>query len=585
MFGALFDLRYGYLWSGLGSYFCTRRQTRVPVPVSKTRVLGVSGYWYGYLGAKFGARILECFAKPVRVPRRLVFVFFGVAIRLWPGGAEARSSLRAALGKGRLCGPGDQTKSPRSAPQVVADFVSEMDLMAAESGAAGVDESKRLQAQRQLNFLKRKGSPTATEIRPRKRFRRRAFQWVVGVDNQLVRSTGQGLLAYAAPASEESNSGPEGWRRLSIAPDQGGDGLSGFSYMARHLNLVVDLTPDPSHGINNDVWGLFSELGLKGLFLLWLVVFNIPVGPWATDARYHECRNALDELFREHSYDSCPLLQSMAPKILQDPAYRDLQDGGGDVMQGLWSRLASDSPWRVKGTKLVKSRFMGFCRTARAEMNQATARGFGYLYRCMEMGFLGEKNIKTLRFAAGDGTEDVSGPKSSTRESKEEAQLRLSCMSNMVLGCMQFKNSESCSNLRLLLELLRPLEAWHTDQNHTLRSDEASAPWIIRQLKGSFMDTLFQVRKTLSSQSSLGAVPLTLPVSGRVAKDPDAAAGQSFVEDTYATTMGGGALVAVSLRLHRCLWMLRGWPSRSVLFLADGDIPKLALQVLVGSGA
>lgn len=80
----------------------------------------------------------------------------------------------------------------------------------------------------------------------------------------------------------------------------------------RRLRCCADLTPDPSHGVTNDVWMMFKDIHLKGEMLLWLVCFNIPVGPWHSDARWQATRAALADLLKQPDCRASPLYMSMA---------------------------------------------------------------------------------------------------------------------------------------------------------------------------------------------------------------------------------------------------------------------------------
>lgn len=84
---------------------------------------------------------------------------------------------------------------------------------------------------------------------------------------------------------------------MSFAPDQGVDGVAAYYFPTRKLLANADFTPHMSHGANNDAWLCLSEIGIKSQVLLWLVTFNIPCGPWASVARFQECRAALREFY------------------------------------------------------------------------------------------------------------------------------------------------------------------------------------------------------------------------------------------------------------------------------------------------
>lgn len=202
------------------------------------------------------------------------------------------------------------------------------------------------------------------------------------------------ILDFVVP-SDGTAGPPKTWRRSSVAPDQGGDGQAAYNYMVRKMGVCADLSPDMSHGVNNDIGQFYGELSLKRQMLLWLAVFNIPVGPWSTDARWQQCRSALQDIYQKHDWRDVPLFEAMAHSMLSDPKYADVA-GEEDAYGCLLERLAEDSPWRRKGVKLVRSRFMAFSRKATDEMRQASSRGFGYLLTCLELGLLGDTNLKGL---------------------------------------------------------------------------------------------------------------------------------------------------------------------------------------------
>lgn len=50
-------------------------------------------------------------------------------------------------------------------------------------------------------------------------------------------------------------------------------------------------------------------------------------------------------------------------------------------------------------------------------------------------------------------------------------------------------------------------------------------------------------------------------------------------QDALATIMAEGALLICALRVLRCYWMLRGWPSRLSLILRGGNLAALTAQI------
>ncbi len=103
----------------------------------------------------------------------------------------------------------------------------------------------------------------------------------------MVMSTGVSLLRFRIESNLANAGPPASWPRLSVAPDQGGDGVYAVQFLTRHLHCNIDLTPDMSAGCNNDAWQAFQDMGVKARVLLWLIAMNVPMGPHLSDARFH----------------------------------------------------------------------------------------------------------------------------------------------------------------------------------------------------------------------------------------------------------------------------------------------------------
>lgn len=80
---------------------------------------------------------------------------------------------------------------------MVSDYISELELVQMQEGASGLERAANERRQRQLNFLKRKRDITAKDIKPRKRFRRAAFQWLLALENQVDDANGVARVRIA----------------------------------------------------------------------------------------------------------------------------------------------------------------------------------------------------------------------------------------------------------------------------------------------------------------------------------------------------------------------------------------------------
>lgn len=356
-------------------------------------------------------------------------------------------------------------------------------------------------------------------------------------------------------------------------PRPRGDGVAAFFYLSRHLQYNVDLAVDGSHGANNDLWLFLGAIGAKQLCLMLLISFNIPHGPWSEDARFSQCATAFSSLLEEQDAASCPLFQNMLPQMLNESAAKDL--AGDDTAQNLWSYLMSENPFMRTNSKLVKSRFMAFCRFARQEAKHFTLRAFVYIYVCLEMGWLSSWQAKAVSVLGAPNGEFATGSTSSKREAAEEKALRQSCQNHMVLAAVTFGQYENGRKLRAILQLTLPLEEWHSHQNTFLRSVSASVSWSLDQVSGGFMAHLVDIARATQQEASLTEVPFILPRVAQLAQPLDDM--EIDAEDSLATMMCDGALSLCGFRLMRHTWQIRGWPSRLILLLRPA-IADLALQ-------
>lgn len=74
---------------------------------------------------------------------------------------------------------------PQPTREVIADFIPEADMRETMDGVDGRQQANDESAARQRLFLKRAGDPGHPDLRPRKRHRKSAYQWLVAVDNQV----------------------------------------------------------------------------------------------------------------------------------------------------------------------------------------------------------------------------------------------------------------------------------------------------------------------------------------------------------------------------------------------------------------
>lgn len=209
-----------------------------------------------------------------------------------------------------------------------------------------------------------------------------------------------GLQYYQIACDPATRPPASSWPRLSVSPDQGGDGLAAYRCLTRRLKYNIDMTADPSHGANNDLWLFLDGIGLKGLMLQFLISFNTPHGPWAEDTRCAQALTAFSQLLETSKPTDVPLFMECVSDMIEEK--RDTEFiFGADPAQALLDDLRLNHPWKVKGSQCVRSRFLAFTREAKKELKQYSARQIDYQHLCLEMGWLGGTQAKLLKVGGG----------------------------------------------------------------------------------------------------------------------------------------------------------------------------------------
>ena len=391
-----------------------------------------------------------------------------------------------------------------------------------------------------------------------------------------VKMVSDGLVHFqqAKPLAERMH--PLTWPRLSIGADMGPDIVAGVAALQRKYMINVDYTPDTSHGVHNDIWLAGTDAGLKSFMYTLLLTINVPVGPWCEDARFCQVVQALDELLANENPHTCPLFMELFPRIVQETG-KDSYDVQGNLEQQIWNELRSNSPWTLKGTKVVKSRFLGLISTWRKEAKWWSRRLFGYLYTCLELGFMPAPTQKLDKLKVKDtaGKEAEKPGTSAKKESSEEEAVRKACSNQMVLGTMFLADPSNLSTLHIILEATAAVEAWHHEQNVALRSVDDSAAWVTAQVDGAFMQHMCDVFKALG-QESLHTIGFQLPTWTQGCKIDEEDLQR---DEAMAEHLGDFTIALVMHRLKRSLWLLSGWMCRSTLFLhAEEARAKAAVQ-------
>ena len=410
--------------------------------------------------------------------------------------------------------------------------------------------------------------------RPRKRYRKAAHEWLISLDNQIRMGTScGGLEHFQVPEDPQQRPPPLQWPLLQIASDRGLDGMAALSYIKKELNINCCDVPDPSHDVSNDVCLAIQRAGLWPHEVLMQATWNTPHGPWAEDTRYRQVVEAMRDLHDFEGPASQPLWQAFAPKILHDLGM-DSHIGDDGIQEQLWEICFDASPWQKKGTKMNANRFMGAASRPMQEDQHWHMRLWGYTHICIELDMLQGKEFNKMVIptaAPGDGQDHPEDTAQLRQPLPEEKMLRRACQNAMVVAVMMLSDPDNQYRQRCICTAAKPWSAWHSQQNELLRSTTMSGDWLERQLSGDFLKSVAKGLACLSSRQDISHCGMQVDLCQR-SDLPDADDIEVVREDQFASLLASLTLELAGCRLRRCLWMLAGWPAKSVL-MRGGDAP------------
>ena len=464
-------------------------------------------------------------------------------------------------------------------PQAVPDYLKVQHL-AADAGTpaeakATIQSHLESRRKRQRAWL---GKSSEVGWRPRKRHRTGAYKWMLTLENHL-RAAGMDMSRFVVDDSMLVSGLPLEWPRLSLAIDLGTDGYCAVGFMQRKLAMNVDMCPDPSHGVDNNISLAIKRAGLQEHMHMALISRNVQHGPYKEGRRYQEVLTALSEVFEAEGPSTCPLFQQMLPFMLQDRGWSHRM-GEDRIAETMWKPMRDESPFRIKGTSVNPSRFLGPLRQARHEDEAADwhFKRFGYTYTCLEMDFLRGKELKKLVLKTG--------PPAGARMRQpaiEEKAIRAAMCNAMVLCTLFLSDLDHQVYSRIIIVGCQFWDAWHSEQNSFLRSAQGSEIWMGEQIKGKYMDTINSTLALLGDAAALKRIGFRTKFSDHEAAELVEGHPAVVRDDEFADHFGMLILELTSLRLQWACMMLRGWPSRSVAMVpgphyCESHLPALLLD-------
>lgn len=373
------------------------------------------------------------------------------------------------------------------------------------------------------------------------------------------------------------------WPKLIISADQGPDGSAALNYLMRATRCNVEDRPDQSHAAARDLQGALKDSNLWNWTLGMVVAYNVPHSPYETDARFAQAIEAYHRMLLNDGPHSSPLFREYAHKILLDRGEEDFDMSDPDLERQLWDSMLTESPFQNKGVKCVMNRFMAVLSTARAERPKWHARLMAYTYIAIEMDLLHGKALRGDQVAPHIVVQEsaASTTTCSKRSSERtETHLRRSSGNMLLIGMFMFADRTNMVKQDIVSLVAGPVEAWHAEQSRRLRSTTESSLWIRDQLCGGFFGNMLAILRCFENIAALARCGFNIPRGDEQVRLGNGCAEDISFECEVAGYMGLLALSLVGHRIRRSLWLLMGWPARSVLVKEGGELAGRVVATL-----
>ena len=183
----------------------------------------------------------------------------------------------------------------------------------------------------------------------RKKFRKKAAEWLKCVDNALRACADLGLADSVV--SEDSTQNPQEWPHLVVCCDQGSDGVAAFNWLAQTQRFNGEFLGDPAHGISNDLKNALVKCGVWKRTLLMTAMLNVPHGPWEEQRFFVKLSEAHKEYLMTGDYDNCPLFNYYFLAMVRD---RNMESdiGDADLPARIWDLMEESWCMWTKGVKV-----------------------------------------------------------------------------------------------------------------------------------------------------------------------------------------------------------------------------------------
>lgn len=452
--------------------------------------------------------------------------------------------------------------------------MDECDLLEAtihdqEAAALAVAEETKRRAQREANFLTRKRKREEQAAwRPEKRHRKASFQWVIFVDHQLKTSTCYGgLVGFAVPAALELRGHWSSWPHLTLVTDQGSPEMCGLNFLQQRCRLCVDDISDFGHGVHRDLGLALRRSELWDHVLLHMALWNVPHGPWCEDVRAKEVQGVWKSFFARYARpQDSPLFMELLPWILWESGDQS-SSSEVEVAERYWEQLKHCDPFEKKGSKTNLNRFLSYAIKGESEAPLHSVRLLGYLSCCLEQDYLGSSKMCRL-LCDGKGTKKEGGRESTSASRTDivDSALAKAALNQLAVGTLVLLDRPGQIIERGIQRVASAVRLWYGEMSREVRSVWKGASWLMCQLRGEFMSSLFGILKVLGKPADLAWIGIKLPSLANLPADPDLRQALCMEQDELVQTIATFGMNLVGCRLIRCAYITHGFSCRSILW-------------------
>ena len=412
----------------------------------------------------------------------------------------------------------------------------------------------------------------------KKRFRVKAYQWLLATEKILQVCTGSGWSQFQVHQDPSQRGPAASWPTCSISLNQGTDGRAAMGYLEWHQNVCALTIKDLSHRLWNDCWLSIRDASLKPVVVLMMVVLNSDHGPWE-DAKWHQELKESAELYMASASVECPLFQGLYPGIVQDMG---LEARLGE--EGLEGEVFSSVPEsvRVKTQKVAGTRCFGLGDSLHAFLPCWHRRLLLVTYLCIQLHIFTAAPVSAVRLGTPKAEEGEDMEKQTTKyESAELRALRRSCRNTMHLVAVVLHEPEIRQLMKGMCCLMGPRRAFQTMQSQASRSCSGVASLLCRMATGAALQPLNDMVGLVRS----GALTASMGLYGNGWWPPsmeDLGPGHPEViaQNILVGRLMIFGLMLLKTRLRSNAWSERGFPGRFAAILGGEPGAKKVLQDL-----